>query len=410
MKTILTIALTLLTFLTLQSQNPVFNTERLTKINKWIEADVQKGEMQGAIIMIADKDKMLYSYVGGNSDIETKRSLQKEDYFKIASMTKVVTTVAILQLYEKGMFDINDPISKYLPEFKTTKIFSSEEKKSDSLIDTKHQITIRQLLNHTSGYAYGGPKVSKIYMENGINFFNPKESNLKAFMQNLSNMPLTAEPGTKFTYGPSTDILGYLIEKLTNTDLETYFKDYILKPLEMHNTGFNSHRNETEKLVRTYGLKEGDLKSINKPEDFDSKSKVTVYMGGSGLISTANDYLNFCQMLLNNGEFKNKRILSRKSIELMTKNQINVLKYPKDYDRLLGKGNTFGFGVNIITEEGKGNELYSKGSYFWEGSYSTSFIVDPKEGFTAILMTQIGGLKSLEIRKKFRTYIYSSLE
>ena len=411
MKTLFTITLAFLAFLKLQGQNPTFDVNRLTEINKWIESDVEKGEMQGAIVMIADKDKTLYSYVGGNSDVETRRALLKNDFFKIASMSKVITTVAVLQLYEKGLFDLNDPISNYLPEFKNAKVLDFEEEKTDSLKSTNIDVTIKQLLNHTSGYAYGGPKISKLYKENNIHFFNPEGNDLMEFMQKLSKMPLTALPGEKFTYGPSTDILGYLIEKLTKESLESYFDEHIFKPLEMYNTGFNSHRGKTVNLVRTYKLdKTNGLMPLNKPEDLDENTPTKVYMGGSGLISTAEDYLKFCQMLLNDGKYKRVRILSRKTIELMTRNQINTLEYPKGYNRLLGEGNTFGFGVNVITANGSNNELYSEGSYFWEGSYSTSFIVDPKEGFTAVIMTQIAGLKSLDIRRKFRKYIYSALE
>ncbi len=411
MKTILTTLLVSLTFFTTQSQNPVFDTKRLTQINKWIESDVKNGEMQGAIVMIADKNKTLYTYVGGYSDIETKRNLLENDFFKIASMSKVITTVAILQLHERGLFDLSDQISKYLPEFKNPKVLDNCKKKTDSLENTNNEITIRQLLNHTSGYAYGGTKISKLYKDNGIHFFHPKANNLMEFMLKLSKMPLTAQPGERFTYGPSTDILGYLIEKLTNKDLESYFNEHLFKPLEMHDTGFNSHRNETTRLVRTYRLdKTGKLVLLNKPEDLDKNNPEKVFMGGSGLISTAEDYLKFCKMLLNDGKYKKTRILSRKTIELMTRNQINTIKYPKGYNNLLGEGNTFGFGLNIITAEGSKNELYSEGSYLWEGSYSTSFIVDPREGFTAVIMTQIGGIKSLEIRRKFRKYIYSALE
>ncbi|WP_430409391.1 serine hydrolase domain-containing protein [Kordia sp.] len=411
MKTLFTVVLTLLTLGTIQGQNPVFDADRLSEINKWIEKDVKNGELQGAIVMISDKNNILYSFVGGTSDIETKRKLQKNDFFKIASMTKVITTVAILQLYEKGLFDLSDPISKYLPEFKDVKVLRSEENKTDTLVNANSEVTIKQLLNQTAGYAYGGPKISKRYKENNIRFFNPEGSNLEEFMQQFSKMPLTAQPGEKFTYGPSTDILGYLIEKLTNKDLETYYKESIFEPLEMYSTGFNAHRSETIKLVKTYKIdKTGTLVLLNKAEDFDKNKTAKVYMGGSGLISTAEDYLKFCQMLLNNGNYKNVNIVSRKSIELMTQNQIQDLVYPKGYNRILGKGNTFGFGVNVVTEKGSMNELYSIGSYFWEGSYSTSFIIDPKEGFTAIIMTQIGGLKSLDIRKKFRKFVYSALK
>lgn len=406
MKLFFTIVFTTIFYFTSQGQNASFDKTRLLEINKWITSDVKSGKMQGAIVLITNKEGVLYSYVGGVSDVKTKRSLKKDDYFKLASMTKVITTVAVMQLYEKGLFDLDDPISKYLPEFKDLKVLET-----DSLVPAKKQITIKHLLNQTSGYAYGGPKISELYKEKKISFFNPKEDSLEAFIKKLSQMPLVAQPGEKFTYGPSTDILGYFIERLSNIDLETYYVENIFKPLQMHNTGFNIHKEETDRLVRAYGYgKENNLIAANSKKDFDRNHRTKVLMGGSGLISTAHDYLKFCQMLLHNGTYKEKKILSRKSIELMTKNQVENIKYPKGFNSILGENNTFGFGVNIITEPGSTNELYSVGSYFWEGSYSTSFIVDPKEGFTAVLMTQIGGKKSLKIRKKFRKYIYSSLK
>ncbi|WP_438426304.1 serine hydrolase domain-containing protein [Aquimarina macrocephali] len=393
----------------LLGQNATFDTNRLKRIEEWISSDVINKKMQGAIVMIADKNNIIYSFANGKSNIESNRSLKIDDFFKIASMTKVITTVAILQLYEKGVFDLDDPISNYLPELNNTKVLNPNPEKLE-YIDAKKPVTIRLLLNHTSGYAYGGKRISKIYKENQIDFSNPKESNLEEFIKKMSSIPLVSQPGEQFTYGPSTDILGYLIEKVSNTTLETYFKEHIFNPLEMKNTGFNIYQKNSDKLVDTYIIKDNILILSKNTTSFDKGKKNTVYMGGSGLVSTTSDYLKFTQMLLNNGVYKGKKVLSRKSVELMQTDQLKGVLYPKGFNPILGKNNTFGLGVNIITESGSSNEFYSEGAYFWEGAYSTSFIIDPKEHFTAVFMTQMSGRETLRIRKNFRKLIYQALD
>ncbi|WP_271782312.1 serine hydrolase domain-containing protein [Aquimarina algiphila] len=368
------------------AQTTSFDSDRLKKIQEWITSDIAHKKMQGAVIMIADKNNLVYSFVNGKSNIETNRSLKIDDYFKIASMTKVVTSIGVLQLYEKGLFDLDDPISKYIPQLKNTQMLTNDANSSEYL-DTKTPVTIRQLLNHTAGYAYGGKKVSKIYKENQINFFNPKESNLKEFIDKMGSVPLVHQPGKQFSYGPSTDILGYLIEKLSNTSLETYLKKYIFNPLKMNTTGFNVYQENPDKLVDIYIMKDDALTLSKNAIGFDKRKINTVFMGGSGLVSTASDYLKFTQMLLNNGEYNGKKIVSRKSIELLSTDQLKDIHYPKGFEPILGKNNTFGLGVNIITKSGASNEFYSEGAYYWEGAYSTTFIVDPKEQFTAVFMT-----------------------
>ncbi len=407
MKTSITVIILVLTVsIYTYAQTPTF--DNLKQIDAWLQKDIDQQKLQGAIVMVATKEGVIYKTKQGVSNIESQREIQYGDYFKIASLSKMITTVAALQLYEKGYFDLDDPIENYLPEFKDLKVIDQTSEEYQ-LIESKQKVTVRHLLNHTAGFTYDGPVISKIYKEKQLSFFNPTQKDLKTFMEILGTTPLVHQPGEKFTYGPSTDILGFLIESLTNQSLEAYYKEYIFTPLQMNETGFNTHKTHIDRLVRSYSLKKDTLKPINKKVDLDTEVYNRVFMGGSGLISTAADYIKFCQMLLNNGNYKGNKIISRKSIEMMTSNQIGALDYPKGFHPILGKGNKFGFGVNIITEEGKNNELYSKGSYYWEGAYTTTMIADPKEGFVALLMTQMGGRASLKIRKDFRKTIYSAL-
>ena len=392
-----------------EAQNPEF--ENLKNIDNWLESNIKNSNLSGATVLIADKSKLIYSITVGKSNLESQRELQPNDYFKIASLSKVITTVAVMKLYEDGYFDIDDPIKKYMPIFKNTKVINRQDDSENyTLENTSKKITIRHLLNQTAGFAYDGPIISKLYKEKKISFFNPTHESLSNFMKDLSSMPIVHEPGEKFTYGPSTDILGYLIETVTNQNLETYLRNNIFIPLHMTGTGFDAHRQDINRLVRSYSKKDNILKSINKELDLKENHKTKVSMGGSGMVSTSSDFMRFCQMLLNDGVYENKRIISRKSIEMMTTNQIGDIDYPQGFHPILGKDNKFGFGLNVITKKGEINEFYSQGSYYWEGAYSTTFIIDPKEGFAALMMTQLGGRQSLKVRKDFRKSVYKTLK
>lgn len=392
-----------------EAQNPEF--ENLKTIDTWLQSNINDNNLSGAVILIADKDNILYATNKGKSNLESHRDMEVNDYFKIASLSKVITTVAIMKLYEDGNFDLDDPIELYLPIFKDTKVIIEDRSSENyTLESTEKKITIRQLLNQTAGFAYDGPIISKLYKEKSLSFSNPTHESLSSFMKDLSSMPIVHQPGEKFTYGPSTDVLGYLIEVVTDQNLEIYLEQNIFEPLGMVSTGFDAHRQSIDRLVRAYSKKGDSLKGINKELDLKKEYKTKVFMAGSGLISTASDYIRFCQMLLNNGIYEDKRILSRKSIEMMTTNQIGGIDYPKGFYPILGKGNKFGFGLNIITENGTFNECYSEGSYYWEGAYSTTFIIDPKEGFAALMMTQLGGWHSLKVRKDFRKSVYKTLK
>tara|TARA_R110002051_G_scaffold188453_1_gene257867 strand:+ start:18750 stop:19982 length:1233 start_codon:yes stop_codon:yes gene_type:complete len=408
-RTLILVAILFSFSLTIEAQNPEF--ENLKTIDNWLQLNINNKHISGATIMVADKHKIIYSKTLGKSNLKTQRDLEENDYFKIASLSKVITTVAVMKLYEDGYFDLDDPIDLYLPIFNEIKIIKHQEgSKNYTLVKASKKITIRHLLNQTAGFAYDGPIISEFYKEKKISFFNPIHKSLASFMKDLSDMPIIHEPGEKFTYGPSTDILGYLIETVTKQNLEVYLENNIFIPMYMTGTGFNVHRKDISRLVRSYSKNDNNLKAINNELDLQENYKTTVFMGGSGLISTSSDYMKFCQMLLNYGVYENKRIISRKSVELMTSNQIGNIDYPKGFHLILGKDNKFGFGLNVITKKGKVNEFYSQGSYYWEGAYSTTFIIDPKEGFAALMMTQLGGRQSLKVRKDFRKIVYKTLK
>lgn len=388
-----------------------FSVDRLERLDQWISSMVEQNVIAGATVIISRKGKLAYSESFGKSNVDSQRDMTTNDLFKIASMSKVITSVAVLQMYEKGLFLLDDPISKYITELEKMEVLSSfnEADSTFTTVPSKTPTTIRHLLTHTSGISYGGEKISKIKAKQGIDDISMFSNTLEQFVMAISKVPLAHQPGESWTYGYSTDILGYLIEKISGKSLSDYLETNLFIPLGMSSTGFNISNDDYSRYVQLYGSKGGKLIPIMNPKHHLPKDKkVTLFMGGSGLVSSPEDYMRFAQMLHNGGKFNGKRIIGKKTIELMTTNQIDTLNYPEDMLRLLGTKNKFGLGVNVVTESGSKNELYSAGSYYWEGMYATSFIVDPKEDLVAVFMIQIGTRKPL--REKFRLMLYQALD
>ena len=357
-----------------------FSIERLERLDQWMSSEIEQNGMAGATVIISRKGKLAYAKSFGKSNLETQRKMTTNDLFKVASMSKVITSVAVLQMYEQGYFLLDDPISKYIPILDKIEILSSFNKKDSTFqtIPSIHPITIRHLLTHTSGISYGGEEISKIMAKQGFEDISMFNSTLEEFVIAISKVPLTHQPGESWTYGYSTDILGYLIEKVSGQSFSGYLEANLFTPIGMSSTGFNIPNNEYSRYAQLYRQKGRNLIPIkNADHCLPKNKKVTLFMGGSGLVSTPEDYMRFAQMLLNGGTFNGKRIVSKKTIELMTTNQVDTLNYPDRMLSLLGEKNKFGLGVNVVTELGSKNELYSAGSYYWEGMYSTSFIVDP---------------------------------
>lgn len=387
-----------------------FSLDRLERLDMWMSSEIEKNGMAGVTVLISRKGKLAYAKSFGKSNLETQRDMTTNDLFKVASMSKVITSVAILQMYEQGLFLLDDPISTYIPALEKMEVLSSfnEEDSTFQTVPSRQPVTIRHLLTHTSGITYGEDEISKIMIKMGLKDLSMYEGTLEQFITILSKIPLAHEPGNSWSYGYSTDILGYLIEKISGQPLSEYLEANIFTPIGMSSTGFNIPKGEYSRYAHLYVSNRGKLMPVKNPEHHLSEDEnVTLSMGGSGMISTPEDYMRFAQMLLNGGTFNGNKILGRKTIELMTSNQVDSLDYPEELLSVVGANNKFGLGVNVVTDLGSKNELYSTGSYYWGGRYGTSFIIDPKEELVAVFMTQTGTRSP--IRNIFRLMVYQAL-
>jgi CubicO group peptidase (beta-lactamase class C family) len=387
-----------------------FDTQRLQRIDSLIQSFVDRNILPNAVTFVARHGKIVHNNCYGWKNKENGIKVQKSDIFRLASQTKAITSVALMTLYEKGYFLLDDPLSKYIQEFKDPQVLVSLNLKDTTWISrpAKSEIQIRQLLNHTSGITQGIRPDYPIYKKCGImDARNTGGATLKNIIPVLARLPLVHDPGENFTYGLSTDVMGYLIEVLSGKDLFTFLKSEIFDPLGMNDTYFYLPSEKKDRLVKLYELQDYDstlkpchLKELDR---FPVEGPATYYSGAGGLCSTIEDYARFCQMLLNGGEFNGKRIISRKTIEMMTRNQIG--------DLTIWNGDKFGYGFEIMGEEGLQNILGSVGSYRWAGMYSTDYMIDPKEDLILLFFTNsYPNVYNDPVAHRFRNLVYQALK
>ncbi|MEO6672946.1 MAG: serine hydrolase domain-containing protein [Ginsengibacter sp.] len=385
------------------------STKRLSRIDSVMNDYISKGKMPGLVALISRHGKIPYYKSFGKMDIEANKPMQPNAMFRIASMTKAITSVAVMTLYEQGKFLLEDPVSKYIPEFKNLKVvMKSPTSDSTILVPAKSEITIRELLNHTSGITYGGGLQDSYYKQAGMTVgLTPTAGTIKEKILDLAKLPLASQPGERFNYGMSVDVLGYLIEVLSGKTFDEYLKQNIFEPLKMHDTYFTIPQNKFLRLATLYKMKEGKL--IPATGYFPYPQTQTYFSGGAGLVSTAADYARFAQMLLNKGQLENARILSRKTIELMTSNSIGDLFIHTYFKHNGIMGDKFGLGFGIRTERGVFDELESSGSFGWDGAFYTRFWVDPKEDMFGIFMSQVDSYWDENLIGKFKVLVYQSI-
>jgi len=339
--------------------------------------------------------------------------MRNDNIFRIASMTKAITSVAVMTLYERGHFLLNDPVAKYIPEFSDLKVVSEVDDDGIvvSTVAATEPIKIIDLLTHSSGIGYpfmpGDPQQS--YFDAGIiSGFTSRDLTLASQMKPLAQQPLLFEPGTELAYGLSTDLLGYLVEVISGRPLDQYFAEEIFEPLQMHDTYFYLPRDKADRLVTLYANVEGRL-VVSKGNESDIVLDDPLYpitgarsyfSGGAGLSSTARDYARFLQMLLNGGELDGARILSRKSVELM-----HTPRLDWDGDQVPDMS----LGFSVVTDLGKRGELGSVGSYSWGGVFYTSYWVDPSENLVGVFMSQVLPANT-DISDKFNMLVYQALK
>jgi CubicO group peptidase (beta-lactamase class C family) len=387
--------------------------ERLARIDAMCLKAIEDGDIPGVVALVARKGKIVYHKAFGTSDAETKRKLQKDDIFRLASQSKAITATAVMMLWEEGKFQLDDPISKYIPEFKNPKVLDSVL--TDGTYLTKpadKEISIRHLLTHTSGIGYGvidgDERIKKIYKDAGIiDLFTTKKITIAANIKKLAALPLHHNPGEKFTYSESYDVLGYFIEIVSGMPFDTYLRTHIFEPLEMSNTAFYLPASKENRLVAVQTNAEG--KWTNYPTTFyDPNYPITgtkqFFSGGAGLSSTAEDYAKFLQMYLNNGELNGIRLLSRTTIKVIMANQIGDL-FPSNSKSIYG----LAFRVQTKKGEGAGGKG-SIGTFSWGGYFNTSYFADPEEQIIGILLKQTQKIKKDDTGWKFPILVGQSID
>jgi CubicO group peptidase (beta-lactamase class C family) len=395
-----------------------FSAERLTRLDSGMNDWVKKKWVNGSVALIARKGKVVFYKSYGYNDPEKKIPLDKTGIFRIASMTKAVTTVAAMMLWEEGKYSLDDPVSKYIPGFANQQVINTYNAKDTTFttIPAKRAVTIRDILTHVSGLGYpgiGSAEEIAIYTKYGITGgVGTGSHNLYQEMNRLGGLPLFFQPGEKWKYGLNADVLGCLIQVWSGMNLEDFFMKRIFKPLGMKDTYFNLPPEKASRLVNFF--QQDTSGAIKIQNTFFGGAldmsyplhKTDYFSGGGGLVSTIYDYAILLQMLLNNGTYNGVRYLSRNTIRMMTTNQIGNF-YVELYN--IVSENKFGFNFAIITEEGSRLGPSRAGTYSWGGIFSTTYWVDPKEDMFVILYQQMWGPHITDAQKQFKPLVYQAI-
>lgn len=390
-----------------------FSAERLQRIDAVLTEYVDKKRINGAVALIIRNGKIAY-YKSVGYDKDANTPLQKDAIFRIASQSKAITSVAVMMLYEEGKFMLDDPISNYIPEFRKPTVLDKFNKADSSYttIPAKREITIRDLLTHTSGIGYaqiGTPESNAIYAKAGVpGGIGVGKILLGDKMKILGRLPLLHQPGEKWTYGLNTDVLGYLVEVASGMSLDAFLHKRIFEPLGMKDTYFYLPKEKYKRLATLY-TEDTTGKAVPMPETIGLNGEITrdypategtYFSGGGGLSSTIYDYAIFLQMLLNDGTYNGKRILSRNSIRMMTMNQIGDI----------GRGaNKFGLGFGITTEKGSALLPTQEGTFDWGGMFATTYWVDPKEKLVGLLYRNVYPTRWGNLSNLFKVLVYQAI-
>ena len=438
-------------FASYETRQAGMSEERLNKIGPSLSKYVTQGRLPGLITAVARKGKIVHFETQGFADVENKIPLKEDSLFRIYSMSKPITGVALMILIEEGKVRLNDPVSIYIPEFSSTKVMKVNEAGSISTERLNKPITIRDLATHTSGIAYSftaNKQLREIYEENKLTpyFFIDNMNTVsdldsgsfatstKAFPDVCSfssalasKAPLMHQPGAKYTYSMGMDVLGCVIERASGKTFDVFLKERVFDPLGMTDTSFEVPKDKAERFTNLYASpmgvrrlspelseslgKQRKLMALIDPMGTSPYlNKATLFDGGSGLVSSTRDYLAFTQMLVNGGVLGKTRILSRKSVELMSSNHLSERVITNsDMSRYISGGTGFGLTVGVTTDPGLAGEFGSEGKYYWGGAAATIFWIDPKEELVAVAMTQLLG-SPWPLRTDFEALVYAAID
>ena len=389
------------------------NAERLARIDGVLQSYVDKGELAGAVALVLQNGETVYETAVGFSDREAGRAMTTASLFRIASQTKALTSVVILSLLEEGKLNLNDPVSRFIPEWASTTVAEVTDTDTGmSIVPARRQITLRDLLTHTAGISYGTQShIADLYAQKGLGpeagmgwYTADKEESVCSTMERLASLPFVAQPGEQWVYGYNTDVLGCVAERASGMPLDELIRSRITGPLRMQDTEFFLTAAQAERLVTVYSSDDSG-KAMRAVEGAKGQGHYVDgprrnFAGGAGLVSSARDYSRFLEMIRQGGELDGVRILAPRTIALMTSNQVGTLH----------SSTGLGFGLGFETTDRYGaNGMDSVGSFGWGGAYGSVYRVDPEAGLSILLM--INQLpNSTDIRVKFPTLVYQALE
>ncbi len=380
---------------------------RLERLKAAMQDSVNRQEIAGMVIVVMRGGRVVAFEPIGRMDVEKNVPMRKDAIFRLASMSKAVTSVAAMMLVEEGKLRLGDPVSKFLPAFKQTSVAVAGTGTRVGVVPAKREVTVRDLLTHTAGISYGSGPASEQWKAAGMYgwYLADRKEPIAPLMERLASLPFDAQPGEKFVYGYNTDILGAVIEKASGMPLDEFFRTRIFVPLKMNDSSFFLPPEKRDRLAVVYSAGP-DGKIVRAPEPGTGQGEFvegprTCFGGGAGLVASANDYARFLQMLLNGGELEGVRLLSPKTVELMTSNHVKRL-YGDD-------GIGFGLGFAVTEQVGPAGRYDTVGSYSWGSAYYSTFWVDPKEQLVAVFMTQLIPAGALDLQDRFRTLVYQSI-
>lgn len=395
---------------TAEPEDVGLSSERLRLIEATVKGWVDKKEVPGAVVMVARHGKLAYVTTQGMRDSARGELLREDSIFRLYSMTKPITTVTAMTLVEEGRLSLQEPVARYIPEFKDMKVgVETFDPKTGAqtftTVPARRQVTVGDLLRHTAGLTYGPPlstrtQIQKMYQEAGV---WSQSWVLADFARTMARLPLVHEPGTAWEYGHNTDILGRVIEVATGQTLDKAFEDRVLRPVKMTDTAFSLPAAKTGRLAQPqpdpYSGKTPDLIDFTQPQGF--------FAGGHGLVGTAGDYLRFCQMLLDGGSIDGARVLGPRTVEYMASNHMHAgVALGAGY--LPGPGYGFGLGFGVRTDKGGADYNGSVGDYYWGGYAGTYFWIDPKERLTVVFMTT-EPVRRTQYRIAIRQLVYQAI-
>ena len=390
-----------------------FSSKRLNRVNERMQSYIDDGKLAGALTMLVRRGEAFHFETYGVQDFESGVPVSGDTIFRLYSMTKPITSVAAMMLYEEGRFSLDDPVGKFIQDFANMQVFDGMGETGMRLVDQDSPITIRHLLTHTSGLSYGlhrDTPVDAMYHEARI---ADADSTLKEVMDRLGKIPLVNQPGTMWRYSMSSTVLGYLVEVVSGVSFDQFLRERIFTPLGMEDTSFFVPEQNLDRLATAYVPSRGGRIAPHEGSvTTRHKRPHAMQSGGAGLVSTAGDYTRFCRMLLNGGELDGERVLAPKTVQMMASDHLtDDLKPYIVEDRFYGytKGCGFGLGFSVVEDIAQHGIPGSNGMYGWFGAASCYFWIDPAEELIAILMTQFLPVTWYPLHREFQTATYQAM-